>query len=101
MSAAEETIKRDELVKPKPTLLGDRALNFLSSVRLGVVLLCIMVVLAMVGMLIMQQNVNGFDSYYVGLTPAEKVVFGYLGLFDVYHSWYFNLLLLILSLNII
>lgn len=101
MSAAEETIKRDEVVKPQSTLLGDRALNFISSVRLGVVLLCILVVLAMAGMLIMQQNVNGFDSYYVGLTPAEKVVFGYLGLFDIYHSWYFNAMLLILSLNII
>lgn len=55
----------------------------------------------MIGMLIVQQNVNGFDSYYVSLTPAEKLVFGRLGFFDIYHSWYFNLILLSLSLNII
>ncbi|MCV4614492.1 cytochrome c biogenesis protein ResB, partial [Escherichia coli] len=48
-----------------------------------------------------QQNVQGFDSYYASLTPAEKIVFGYLGFFDIYHTWYFNFLLLFLSLNII
>ena len=55
----------------------------------------------MTGMIIIQQNVNGFDAYFAGLTPAEKTVFGALGLFDIYHSWYFNLILLILSLNLI
>ncbi len=59
--------------------------------RLGVVQLCILVVFAMLGMLIMQQNVEGFDAYYVSLTPAERLVYGALGLFDIYHSWYFNL----------
>lgn len=55
----------------------------------------------MIGMLIVQQNVQGFDAYYVSLTPAERMVFGTLGFFDIYHSWYYNLLLLFLSLNII
>ncbi len=79
----------------------DRVLNFLSSVRFGVVMLCTLVALCMVGMLIVQQNVQGFDAYFASLTPAEKTVYGSLGFFDIYHSWYFNLLLLILSLNII
>ena len=52
-------------------------------------------------MLIIQQNVNGFDAYYAGLTPAQKAVYGALGIFDIYHSWYYNVLLLILSLNIV
>src|SRR5258708_38704000 len=73
----------------------------MSSVRVGVVQLCFLVALAMTGMLILQQNVPGFDAYYVSLTPAEKLVFGSLDLFDIYHSWYFNLVLLTLSLNII
>ncbi len=100
MSAAEETIKAKEVPKAK-TPVVDRALDFLSSVRFGVVLLCVLVVLSMVGMLIIQQNVQGFDTYFASLTPAEKLVFGSLGLFDIYHSWYFNMLLLVLSLNII
>ncbi|MEQ1605557.1 MAG: cytochrome c biogenesis protein ResB [Pyrinomonadaceae bacterium] len=101
MSAAEETIKsRPETTRPSAPVLN-RALDFLSSVRFGVVQLCVLVVLAMIGMLVLQQNVQGFDAYYVSLTPAEKLVFGRLGFFDIYHSWYFNLLLLTLSLNII
>jgi cytochrome c biogenesis protein len=101
MSAAEDTIGSPRVATPRSEPLLNRILNFLSSVRFGVVQLCILVVLAMAGMLILQQNVEGFEAYYVSLTPAEKLVYGYLGLFDIYHSWYFNGLLLLLSLNII
>jgi cytochrome c biogenesis protein len=100
MSASQEIITTRPAVRPTAPILN-RFLDSISSVRLGVVTLCMMVVLAMAGMLIMQQEVEGFEQYYVSLTPAERLVFGYLGLFDVYHSWYFNLLLLFLSLNII
>ena len=101
MSAAEETIRPKEITKPKTAPMLNRVLDFLSSVRFGVVLLCVLVAFSMVGMLIIQQNVQGFDSYYASLTPAEKTVFGTLGLFDIYHSWYYNFLLLVLSLNIV
>ena len=101
MSAAEETIDGRGVVKPRTKPIGDRMLDFVSSVRFGVSLLCILVVLSMIGMLIIQQNVQGFDAYYASLTPAEKVVYGGLGFFDIYYSWYFKLLLLVLSLNII
>jgi cytochrome c biogenesis protein len=79
----------------------NRVLKFMSSVRFGVSLLIILTVLSMVGMLIMQQNVDGFDHYYANLKPAQKIVYGRLGLFDIYHAWYFNALILILALNII
>lgn len=101
MSAAEETIKSRPTTRRHSTPVLNRALDFASSVRFGVVQLCILVVLALAGMLILQQNVDGFDAYYVSLTPAERLVFASLGLFDIYHSWYFNLILLTLSLNII
>ena len=101
MSAAEETINAKEISKSRSAPILDRILNFLSSVRFGIVMLCILVALSMIGMLIIQQNVEGFDAYYASLTPAEKLVFGRLGFFDIYHSWYYNLLLLILSLNIV
>jgi cytochrome c biogenesis protein len=101
MSAAEETIGGREAAKPRTKPIGDRILDFLSSVRFGVTLLCVLVVLSMIGMLIIQQNVQGFDAYYASLTPAEKLVYGWLGFFDIYYSWYFKLLLLVLSLNII
>jgi cytochrome c biogenesis protein len=101
MSTAEETIKSRPATKRKSAPAINRALDSVSSVRFGVIQLCGLVVLALTGMLILQQNVQGFDAYYVSLTPAEKLVFGSLGLFDIYYSWYFKLLLLTLSLNII
>src|SRR5437868_12308823 len=101
MSTAEETLKGQPTAKATSIPVLNRGLDFLSSVRFGVVQLCILVVFAMIGMLIVQQNVAGFDTWYVGLMPSEKILFGYLGFFDIYHSWYFLGLLLVLSLNII
>ena len=80
---------------------GKRTLDLLSSVRFGVILLVLLAAACMVGMLIMQQNVEGFDKYFAALTPAQKFLYGKLGVFDIYHAWYFNALLLVLSLNIV
>ncbi len=101
MSVVEESIKTKEISKPKAAPIGNRILDFLSSVRFGVVLLCILVFLSILGMLFIQQNVQGFDASFAMRTPAEKLVYGSLGLFDIYNSWYYNGLLLVLSLNIV
>jgi cytochrome c biogenesis protein len=79
----------------------DRVLNLLSSVPFGITLLILLIIACMIGMLIQQQELESFPLYYSELTPAEKVVYGRLGFFDIYHAPYFNLLLLLLSLNII
>jgi cytochrome c biogenesis protein len=78
-----------------------RFLKTLCSVRFGIILLIALGLLCFLGMIIMQQNVDGFEAYYGALTPAQKLVYGSLGLFDVYHSWYFNAILLVLSFNIV
>lgn len=106
MSAIEET-KTEVRVPQPPTAAVEsasfitRALNLLSSVKFGVILLVLLAAACMVGMLIVQQNVDGFDKYFAALTPAQKYLYGKLGFFDIYHVWYFNGLLLILSLNIV
>src|SRR6201989_990371 len=106
MSAIEET-KTEVRVPKSPTAAAEsaspitRALNFLSSVRFGVWLLVLLAAACMIGMLIVQQNVEGFDKYFAGLTPAQKVLYGKIGFFDIYHAWYFNGLLLLLSLHIV
>jgi cytochrome c biogenesis protein len=101
MSTNEDMIEARDVAANRSVPILDRGVNFLGSVRLGVSLLCILVVLSIIGMLIIQQNVQGFDAYYASLTPAERTVYGGLGFFDIYHSWYFNTLLLVLSLNIV
>jgi cytochrome c biogenesis protein len=79
----------------------DRFLNLLSSVQFGIVQLILLIIACMIGMLIQQIELETFPAYYAELTPSEKTVYGRLGFFDIYHVWYFNLLLLMLSLNII
>jgi len=79
----------------------DRFLAIISSVPFGIVLLVILLILSMIGMLIQQQELDTFANYFANLTPAERLVYGKLGFFDVYHASYFNFLLLLLSLNII
>lgn len=105
MSAVEETQKNLTLAKASDThasaSLLTRLLQLLSSVRFGVCLLSLLVALSMTGMLIMQQSVEGFDKYFAGLMPSQKLLYGSLGFFDIYHTWYFNALLLVLSLNIV
>lgn len=105
MSAIEES--KSEISVPRPAAAGaspsiiTRGLNLLSSVRFGVVQLILLVIACMIGMLVMQQNIENFDKYYAELSPATKLLFGKLGFFDIYHVWYFNALLLLLSLNIV
>jgi cytochrome c biogenesis protein len=80
----------------------DKILGLLSSVRFGVTMLSIVLIFAMIGMLIMQQQVDGFQQYYnERLTPAQRLIYGKLLFFDIYHAWYFSLLLAITGLNII
>ncbi len=105
MSAIREAQGR---AQTKPATNSTQALPFaeqvmeqLSSVRFGVVLLVLLAAACMVGMLIMQANMEGFDKYYAELTPSQQLLYGSLGFFDIYHTWYFNALLLVLSLNII
>src|SRR5262245_55694351 len=90
--------------RQKPSGLNaviDGFLNLLSSVSFGIVLLVLLIIACMIGMLIQQQEIQSFPAYFAELTPAEKVVYGRLGFFDIYHAPYFHLLLLLLSLNII
>src|SRR5215207_4125381 len=78
-----------------------RAMDLLSGVRFGVVLLVLLAGACVVGMLVVQVNMDGFDKYYAALTPSQQLLYGSLGFFDIYHTWYFNAMLLVLSLNII
>ena len=104
MSTAEEKIiapQAGSISAPLRESIVARFVRFTCSVRLGVTLLCLLGLACLIGMLIMQQNVDGFENYYATLTPAQRMLYGRLGFFDIYHAWYFNALLCALSLNIV
>ncbi|MGH9769436.1 MAG: cytochrome c biogenesis protein ResB [Blastocatellia bacterium] len=101
---AAEVEKSKSMGKQKASGLSaviDGFLNLISSVPFGIVQLILLIIACMIGMLIQQQELESFPAYFAELTPAEKVIYGRLGFFDIYHAPYFNLLLLLLSLNII
>ena len=105
MSTLEQTVINAAAVMPAKRRTGEsifgRFLKLLCSVRLGVTLLVLLGLACLIGMLVMQQNVAGFERYFAELTPAQRLVYGKLGIFDIYHSWYFNALLSMVSINII
>lgn len=100
-SVAKPTTAATEKRSPGIGGFIDRFLAIISSVPFGIILLVILLTLSMIGMLIQQQELDTFAAYFASLTPAERLVYGRLGFFDVYHASYFNFLLLLLSLNII
>ena len=80
----------------------DKILGLLSSVRFGLVMLGLLLSCCIIGMIVMQVNVEGFQKYYhQTITPAQRLIFGALGFFDIYHARYFTLFLAITGLNII
>jgi cytochrome c biogenesis protein len=105
MSSVQHAIKNPAVnimvAKRSQASIFARFLDLLCSVRFGVVLLILLGLACLLGMLVMQQSVDGFDRYFAELTPAQKLVYGQLDLFDIYHSWYFNALVAVLALNII
>lgn len=90
-----------KIVTKKSDSILDKTLRLLSSVRFGIVMLSILLSCCMIGMLVMQVNVDGFDKYFAHLKPAQVKIFGALGFFDIYRSRGFTLLLAITGLNII
>ena len=79
----------------------DKILGLLSSVRFGLVMLGLLLTCCMIGMIVRQINVEGFQQYYQALTPAQQVIYRALNFTDIYHARYFTVLLAITGLNII
>lgn len=79
--------------------LGAAAWKLFASVRLTIVLLLTLAVTSIVGTLV-PQNADPV-AYLNAFGETFFRFFGVLGLFDLYHSWWFQLLMLLLAANII
>ena len=73
--------------------------RFFSSVRLTLVLLILLAAVSIVGTVIPQGE--GMAEFARGLSPGALEVFRALQLFDVYHSFWFRILISTLALNLI
>jgi cytochrome c biogenesis protein len=91
----------DEPVKTAKTDGTDwiaRIWNFFTSLKLVVFLLLMLAALSIAGTVI-EQN-KPLQEYYRFYQPGTVALFSKLGLFDMYHSWWFVACLSLLALNI-
>ena len=101
MSARETAIINFPETSQSKTSFLSKSIDLISSVNFGIILLILLVLLCLLGMLIRQYNTPEFDAYFAGLSLFQQILYSSLGLFDIYHSWYFTATLGLLSLNII
>lgn len=73
----------------------------LSSVRTGIILLLIVVVFSAVGTLVLQRPTSEPSEIQRAYAPATLMWLDRFGLTDVYHAWWFAVLLGLVSLSII
>lgn len=83
----------------KNILLFDAIWSFFSSIRLSVITLLLLALTSIIGTIIPQNQMEDFYHHKYGETIAHALA--YLNVFDMYHSWWFQFLILILAINIV
>jgi len=73
----------------------------LSSIKTGVVLLIVVVVLSAAGTIVLQRNVTDPDEMQRAYSPQVLGILDAAGLTDVFHAWWFVTLMLLVSASII
>ncbi len=79
-------------------IVADKIWKFFSSVKLAVILLIILAVVSVIGTVIQQNQAP--EDYLREYSQATVDLFETLGLFDLYHTWWFVLLLLLFTANL-
>ena len=83
--------------------VADVCLDFFSSLRLTIVLLICLALFSIVGTLILQKQQTDPEEFF-SLYPQHSLkyrILQFFDLFDVYHSWWFRLALLLLLANVV
>jgi len=78
---------------------GLSLIDFLSSLKLTIFLCIALATVSIIGTVIQQNRPEMF--YQQVYSPGAFNLFGSLGFFDIYHSWWFLFLLLLLACNLI
>ena len=79
-------------------IAADKVWKFFSSVKLAVVLLIILAIVSVIGTLIQQNEPP--EKYLLEYSQSTVQLFEMLGFFDLYHTWWFVLLLFLLTANL-
>lgn len=73
----------------------------LSSIKTGVILLIIVVIVSAAGTVVLQRPVTDADEMQRAYAPQTLRLLDALGLTNIFHAWWFILLLLMVSLSIV
>ncbi len=73
----------------------------MSSIKTGVILLILVVIFAAAGTVVLQRPTADADDIQRAYSPQMLRVLDFLGLTDVFHSWWFVLLLVLVSVSIV
>ncbi len=79
-------------------IAAEKIWKFLSSVKLAVVLLIILAIVSVIGTIIAQNEAP--EKYLREYSQSTVTLFEALGFFDMYHTWWFVLLLFLLTANL-
>jgi cytochrome c biogenesis protein len=79
-------------------VVAEKVWKFFSSVKLAVVLLIILAIVSIIGTVIQQNEAP--EKYLQEYSQATVQLFEVLGLFDMYHTWWFVLFLVLLTTNL-
>ncbi len=79
-------------------VVSEKIWKFFSSVRLAVVLLIILAVVSVIGTVIQQNQAP--EDYLREYSQGTVQLFETLGFFDLYHTWWFVLLLMLFTANL-
>jgi cytochrome c biogenesis protein len=79
-------------------IAADKVWKFFSSVKLAVVLLIILAIVSVIGTVIQQNEAP--ERYLAEYSQTTVQLFETIGLFDMYHTWWFVLLLFLLTTNL-
>jgi cytochrome c biogenesis protein len=97
-SSAEEEKKK---AGPRKDDFLDATIRFLSTIRLGIYLLIILVLISFVGTIVPQKPNTSPENLQRMFAPANLVLLDRLGLLDIFHAWWFKSLLTLLGINIV
>ncbi len=85
--------------KEKEGSFTERIWSFFASVKLSVVLLIVLAATSIIGTVI-PQNADP-AGYFQSYGEVFCKIFKFLGLFDMYHSWWFLFILMMLTINLL
>lgn len=79
-------------------IVADKVWKFFSSVKLAVVLLIILAIVSVIGTVVQQNQAP--EQYLREYSQSTVQLFEMLGFFDMYHTWWFVLLLFLFTANL-